>query len=92
MAQASYYIVYLECRPRVLLEDLEKKMNLANDWFRIQGDLWILHSTRNEETWYERLSPLIGVDGSLFICRLSEHDRQGWMPEDFWSWLERERK
>lgn len=91
MAQASYYMVYINRLSSVSLEDLKEKMNLANDWYRIKADLWIIYSTRDEETWYERLTPLVKDDGSLFICRLNEHYRQGWMAKQFWSWLQRER-
>ena len=92
MARASYYMVYVERRSGVSRENLEEKMSLANDWYRIRHHLWILHSTRDEDTWYERLSPLVKKEGSLFICRLNEHRRQGWMTEEFWSWLEHERE
>ena len=90
MAKASYYVVYVERRSGVSLEDLEKKMNLAIDWYRIRTDLWILYSTGDEEKWYERLSPLVKEDGSLFICRLDEKNRQGRMNKKFWTWLRRE--
>ena len=62
-------------------------MNLANDWYRIRDNLWILYSTSDTERWYGRLSPLVKESGNVFICRLDSKIRQGWMPKGFWTWL-----
>ena len=92
MAQGSYYMVYIERHSGVSLKELEETMNLATDWYRLRKYLWILYTTRDEEVWSERLAPLVKEDGSLFICRLDEYKRQGWMTKEFWSWMRRERE
>ena len=90
MAKANHYVVYIERRSDVSLEDLEEVMNLANDWYRIRYNCWILYSTSDSEKWYSRLSPLVEDSGSVFICKLDSENSQGWMTKKFWAWLRRE--
>lgn len=92
MATAKFYMVYIDRKKNITFEDVEKKMNLANDWYRIKEDLWIVYSTSDPEKWYSRLSPLVKEGGNVFICRLDTSKRQGWMAKSFWEWLRRENK
>lgn len=92
MAEANYYMIYIERRSDVSYDDLKRKMDLANDWYRLQESLWIVYSTSSSEKWYERLSPLVKDTGNVFICRLDIEARQGWMLKTFWKWLNREDK
>ncbi|SHN02018.1 hypothetical protein [Phytopseudomonas punonensis] len=92
MATANFYMVYIRKNSDATLEQIEDKMNLANDWYRVNSDLWIVYSTSDPEKWYSRLSPLVKKDGNVFICKLEVKDRQGWMNRTFWRWLRRESK
>ena len=87
MASAKFYMVYIRRSSNVALEDVEKKMDLAVDWYRIRESLWILYSTSNVEKLYQRLASLVKDSGSLFICKLDETERQGWMNKKFWDWI-----
>lgn len=91
MASAEFYVVYVDRKEDAAYEKLEKKMNLAIDWYRINSQLWILYTTSDEEKWYSRLEPLIKPDGHMFICKLDSSKRQGWMKKDFWKWIRREK-
>jgi len=62
-------------------------MNLANDWYRIKPDLWIVYSTSTPSKWYDRLGSLVKEEGRLFISELNVNNRQGWMVKGFWEWL-----
>jgi hypothetical protein len=92
MATANFYMIYIERGKEITYEQVKTKMNLANDWYRIRPELWIVYSTSDEEKWYSRLSPLVKESGSLFINKLDPESRQGWMSKDFWSWIDREEK
>lgn len=90
MAIANYYMIYVKRNSEVTYDQLEDKMNLANDWYRIEEDLWIVYSTSDPEKWYSRLSPIVKDAGRVFICKLDISKRQGWMDSSFWKWLRRE--
>jgi hypothetical protein len=92
MATAEFYMIYIERKSDVTYDQVEEKMNLSLDWYRIRENLWIAYSTSDEDKWYSRLSSLVKDSGSLFICKLNVEVRQGWMVENFWSWLRREKK
>ena len=89
MAKANYYLVYIERNSDVTREQVEKVMDLANDWYRIRRNVWILYSTSDSEKWYGRLAPLTKKSGSVLICQLNIEDSQGWMTGKFWEWLRR---
>jgi hypothetical protein len=90
MATAKFYMIYIKRNSDVTLDQVEEKMDLANDWFRVKADLWIVYSTSDTEKWYSRLSPFVKTNGNVFICKLDVDERQGWMNKSFWSWLKRE--
>lgn len=92
MATAHFYIIHIVRDKTATYEQVEEKMNLANDWYRLKSDLWIVYSTSDEEKWYSRLGPLAKETGSLFICKLDPTARQGWMENEFWAWMRRETK
>jgi len=89
MASANYYVAYIKRRADVTFDDVKKKMDLAYDWFRIGETLWVLYSTSDTEKLYQRLAPLVKDSGSLFICKLDETERIGWMDKEFWKWMDR---
>lgn len=91
MASAKFYMVYVDRNEDTAYEELENKMNLAVDWYRINSQLWILYTTSDEEKWYSRLESLVKPGGHVFICKLDKSKRQGWMKKDFWKWIRREK-
>lgn len=92
MPIANFYMIYIKRTKGTTYKDVKEKLDLANDWYRLRPDLWIIYSTSDQEKWYRRLAPLIKEAGNLFICKLDIKSRQGWMTKDFWSWMRREKK
>lgn len=91
MAKAKFYQVYLKPKNGIGAVDIEKKMNLALDWFKYDNSNWILYSNSSIEKLMARLKPLCDPDGRLFICELTIENRNGWMSKDFWAWLKKTR-
>ncbi len=92
MATANFYMIHIVRKKDMTYEQVKEKMDLSNDWYRFRPDLWIVYTTSDEEKWFSRLYPLVKKTGNLFICKLDINSRQGWMDEDFWSWMRREKK
>jgi len=91
MATAQFYMIYIDRNKDATYTQVEKKMNLAIDWYRIKTGLWIVYTTSDEEKWYSRLKPFVDPEGHVFICRLDVSYRQGWMKKSFWKWVRREK-
>ena len=87
MAKARFYHVYIVCRRGVRLSTVEKKMDLAIDWFRYDKKNYIVYSTSETDKLQRRLQPLVSPDGNLFICELNVNNHNGWMTQNFWDWL-----
>ena len=87
----TYYQVLLIPKPGVDPRKVEKKFNLALDWFRFTPNFWIIYTTRDAEAWTGRLTEFVRPEGTLFICKLDLSDQQGWMPTEFWEWVEKDR-
>ena len=88
----AYYHIYISRRDDVSLDEVEKKFNLAVDWFRITAQNWVVYTTSDAEKWQARLRPFVDPGGRLFICKLDVSDRQGWMSPKFWEWLKKDRR
>ena len=91
MAQANFYIIYIKRKKEITYESVKEKMDLSVDWYRINEQLFVLYTTSDAEKWYSRLSPFVKESGSLFVSKLNTNDRQGWMVDEFWKWLRREK-
>jgi len=88
---ASYYSIYISTKTGIKSGDVEEKMNLALDWFRLNPSYWVVYSTSDADKWQERLKHLVKPGGNLFICRLDISDHQGWITKKFWEWLKEKR-
>ncbi len=91
MANGKFYHVYLSPKFGVSMNTIEKKMNLALDWFKYDKNNWIVYSTSSMEKLMTRYKPLVEPSGSLFICEINIKNRNGWMNKNFWDWLKKNR-
>jgi hypothetical protein len=87
MAEASFYLIYIERDPSVSLDEVKTVLDRALNWFRLNSRVWIVYTTSDAEKWYGRLKHLVQSDGNVFICRLDISGRQGWMSREFWRWF-----
>jgi hypothetical protein len=91
VAVSKHYLIYISKRADVTAEQVQEKIDLAIDWFRIDPKNWIVYTTSDADKWQERLRQLVDPGGHLFICRLDLSNRQGWMVPKFWEWLRKRR-
>jgi hypothetical protein len=74
------------------INTLKPVFNKATDWFRYAPNCWLVWTGRSAEKWYELLRPHISDKDSMLIVRLDISERQGWLSESAWEWLNEERK
>jgi len=89
---ARFYHVYVAPRQGATNEEIEKKLNVAIDWFRYAPNNWVVFTSSDEDKWFERLKTFVKPGGNLFICRFDISTRQGWMSKEFWNWIDTNRK
>ena len=92
MPIGKYFHIYIKRNPAHTLDSVQKEINLARDWYRIQEDMWIVYSTSTEDKWKERLEKFVKPGGFLLIMETNPAVKQGWMPKPFWAWLKKEKK
>lgn len=88
---SNFYSIYINTKENITLAQIEKEMDKALDWFRLDINYWIVYSTSDIDKWMARLEKLVEPEGSLFICKMDITDRNGWMTKKFWEWLKEER-
>jgi len=89
---AEYLHIYISPKDGVTRAQMDKKLNLAIDWYRYARGLYVVYTTSSADKWKARLIDFVKPQGRLFICRMDASQRQGWMNKDFWDWLKKERK
>jgi len=89
---ARFYQVYINPREEITREQIQKKLDIAIDWFRYDSKNWVVFTSSDEDKWFERLKSFVQNGGNLFICKLDISTRQGWMSKDFWDWIDKNRK
>jgi hypothetical protein len=87
----SFYVIYVEPNAGVTRQQLEEMLNKALDWYRYNKGHYVVYTSANTDTWYNRLAPLVTPNGYMFICRLDKTAYHGWMPKDFWEWFQKVR-
>ena len=84
--------IYISPHKNTTQEDVEKKLNLAIDWYRYAQGVYVVYTTSSSAAWQARLMDLVKPDGRMFICKLGALTRAGWMNRDFWEWLKDKRQ
>lgn len=65
--------------------------NKAADWLRYAPNCWILYTGGSPETWFDRIKPHLKEKERVFICELNLSNRQGWLAESTWKWIQKNR-
>lgn len=81
--------IHIYIRPNIGLtkQQLERKLDLAIDWYRYDDGLYVVYTTSSVEKWQQRLLHFVNTDGRLFICEFRIESKKGWMNKDFWDWI-----
>lgn len=73
------------------LYDAIKNVAGVGNWQHPMESFWVIavssYSTTTAESIYDNLRPYIDVNDSLFVTKIDQVDRQGWMPKSFWEWI-----
>jgi hypothetical protein len=88
--------VYPEERHAPDAKAIQAVLDRAKDWFRYAPYCWLIYTTKDAQTWYERLRNIPGMEdhASFLICELplaQKDKRAGWLPESVWAWINRAR-
>ncbi len=89
---SRFYHIYIKPKEGVTRGEIEKKLDIAIDWFRYDPKNWIIFTSSDEDKWFERLKSFVQNGGQLFICRFDISSRNGWMSKEFWDWISNNRK
>jgi len=73
------------------LKALEEKFNKSIDWVRYSKECWIVWTSSDPNTWYNRLKPLLKENDDIFIVKIDINVRQGWLPTWIWDWVKEKR-
>ena len=91
MAIAKFYHITIRPKNGKTIDDVEKQMNKALDWYRYNDNCYVVYSTADMKMLMGRLRDLVDQGGLLFISELNITNRNGWMPKEFWEWLKMDR-
>jgi hypothetical protein len=91
MAKQFLHIAFKFADRNPRIEQLKSQFDKAIDWYRYAPNCWIVWTSSTPEKWYERLKPYVRDDDYMLIVGLNIEERQGWMGEDFWEWIEKKR-
>ncbi|MCQ2102481.1 MAG: hypothetical protein MJY98_04580 [Fibrobacter sp.] len=83
----KFFSIFINPKKGCSVSQVEDEMNKALDWFRLNESFWVVYSSSDIDRWMGRLKKLVDPDGSLFICELNIENRNGWMTENFWTWI-----
>jgi len=71
---------------------LDSTFNIADDWVKYAPNCWILWTSRPSSDWFYFLKPLLGPDDQMLIVGLDMAERNGWLPQWIWEWIDKKRQ
>ena len=84
----ALYHIYIKPKAGVTMEQVEKTLNLAQDWYRYRDGCYVVQTTSDENKWFARLNPFVEPSGFMFICKFNPRNYHGWMEQTFWDWFQ----
>ena len=73
------------------LYDAIKNVAGEGNWQHPMESFWVLAfstlSSHDSNELYEEFRKYIDANDSLFVVRIDDSERQGWMPKSFWDWM-----
>lgn len=73
------------------LYDAIKQVAGDGYWQHPMESFWVVAvsdlSSRDADNLYVEFRKYIDENDSLFVVRIDQGDRQGWMPRSFWTWI-----
>lgn len=86
-----YLISYDLKSPGRNYSELYSAINNLGDVQHPLESVWVVSNEGNAEEIYGKIRPYIDNNDFLFVVRLEESDRQGWLPKSFWEWFSKKR-
>ena len=74
------------------MKELEPIFDGAIDWLRYAPNCWIVWTSRNPIEWHAKLHPHLGPDDTMLIVEINMANRYGWLGENLWAWMSRDRR
>jgi hypothetical protein len=86
-----FYHISIKANSGVSADDIQKKIDVAPDWYRFGDGRWIIWTDADAKSWYNWLEPLAKPNGRITIFRLDLVDYYGWADNSLWEWLKKSR-
>lgn len=74
-------------RPGQNYDDLYETIKTAPSWCHPMTSHWFIRTEESVNTWVTRLRNVMDQNDFIFVVNITGQDRQGWMPQSAWDWL-----
>lgn len=59
----------------------------APGWWHYLESTWIISTTESLQVWVDRLNGLIDKNDRILVVNITGAERNGWLQQDAWQWL-----
>ena len=73
-------------------QGVESALKAAKTWWHYFDTVWIIGTNQSLTAWHAKLKTLIANSDSLFIVDITNRERNGWLPQRAWQWLDENEK
>jgi hypothetical protein len=75
------------------LREIEALLDNAKDWYRYAPNCWLIYTSKNPETWHERLKSIPWMQQQTYlICVVDLDEKSGWLGRSTWDWINKDRR
>lgn len=86
--EMNIYIISYDLRtPGRNYTPLYDAIKAYGDWQHPMESFWTISTDDDANVIFNKLSPNIDNNDSLFIIQMDLKDMQGWLPKSFWEWI-----
>ena len=74
-------------KPRQNYADLIAAIEAYGNYAHILESTWLIRTSKTAQQVCDDLRRHIDKDDHIFVTGVQEHNRQGWLPQQMWNWM-----
>ena len=81
-----YSLTYDLHKPGQNYEALKKELKASTNWWHYLQSTWLIYTSETANQLWNRIAPIIDKNDSVLIIEV-RNNKQGWLPEEAWKWI-----
>lgn len=83
----KYLISYDLRAPGRNYDDLYEVLKSAPSWWHHLESTWVIYTNESIDSWQQKIKKVIDNNDYFIIIHIDDAEKNGWLPQKAWDWL-----